>query len=212
MKTKSYPPAEIMTDYSGLRLRLKGMDRERFLSNKERELFDIPPGYWTDRDMRDIGWRHESICVFLWALGSIKAVPPYDYQFDQGHEDYSEFLGQILGSNSASLRPAEDIDLQRELAEMWHWRSRTMRLIQDGQMPPPGFTFPQIIATAATKFHQLKWIGPLIKNDFPVLGKAYSDLAPKEFQLLSSIAGQRHYALNWLCGYAFDWDKVPTDT
>jgi Domain of unknown function (DUF4272) len=24
--------------------------------------------------------------------------------------------------------------------------------------------------------------------------------------------GQRRYALNWLCGYAADWDSVPTDT
>ena len=23
---------------------------------------------------------------------------------------------------------------------------------------------------------------------------------------------ERHYALNWLCGYASDWDSVPTDT
>jgi hypothetical protein len=27
-----------------------------------------------------------------------------------------------------------------------------------------------------------------------------------------SAAAERHYALNWLCGYASDWDSVPTET
>lgn len=29
---------------------------------------------------------------------------------------------------------------------------------------------------------------------------------------MTSIAIERHYALNWLCGYAEDWDSVPTET
>jgi uncharacterized protein DUF4272 len=29
---------------------------------------------------------------------------------------------------------------------------------------------------------------------------------------VAPIAGQRHYALNWLCGYGANWDSVPTDT
>jgi hypothetical protein len=30
--------------------------------------------------------------------------------------------------------------------------------------------------------------------------------------LVASIARERHRAFNWLCGYAADWDRVPTDT
>ena len=29
---------------------------------------------------------------------------------------------------------------------------------------------------------------------------------------LTAAVVERHYALNWLCGYASDWDSVPTDT
>jgi len=29
---------------------------------------------------------------------------------------------------------------------------------------------------------------------------------------VTAAAVERHYALNWLCGYASDWDSVPTDT
>jgi hypothetical protein len=33
-----------------------------------------------------------------------------------------------------------------------------------------------------------------------------------EYAAVTSSAAERHYALNWLCGYASDWDRVPTDT
>jgi hypothetical protein len=51
-----------------------------------------------------------------------------------------------------------------------------------------------------------------IDGDFPAFGKAYSALTEREFVHCAWIAVGRHRALNWLCGYAENWDEVPTDT
>ena len=51
-----------------------------------------------------------------------------------------------------------------------------------------------------------------VDGDFPAFGKAYRDLDDDEYARATSIALERHRALNWLCGYASDWDNVPTDT
>jgi hypothetical protein len=37
-------------------------------------------------------------------------------------------------------------------------------------------------------------------------------LSDDEYSYCRSLAVERHKALNWLCGYAERWDKVPTDT
>ena len=43
---------------------------------------------------------------------------------------------------------------------------------------------------------------------------SYRDLTDEEWSSIRSIAFERHFALNWLCGYAPDnrWDETPTDT
>ena len=49
---------------------------------------------------------------------------------------------------------------------------------------------------------------------FLAFGKAYRDLGPEEYAIATSIARERHFALNWLCGHAPGnrWDETPTDT
>jgi hypothetical protein len=51
-----------------------------------------------------------------------------------------------------------------------------------------------------------------IDGDFPAYGKSYRALDAGEYAAVTSRAVERQYALNWLCGYASDWDSVPTDT
>ncbi len=57
-------------------------------------------------------------------------------------------------------------------------------------------------------------IPAVIGNDFPVFGRSYRDITSEEFAVVTSIAMERHKALNWLCGYAprNRWDETPTDT
>lgn len=51
-----------------------------------------------------------------------------------------------------------------------------------------------------------------IDGDFPAFDKAYREATAEESEVLRSIALERHYTLNWLCGMGEDWDEVPTDT
>ena len=51
-----------------------------------------------------------------------------------------------------------------------------------------------------------------IDDDSPAFGKTYRDLTDDEWSTMHSIATERLYALNWLCGYAANWDDVRCDT
>ncbi len=53
-----------------------------------------------------------------------------------------------------------------------------------------------------------------IEGDFPAHGRSYAQLTADEWSAVSSIAMERHKALNWLCGYApgNKWEDTPTDT
>jgi hypothetical protein len=41
-----------------------------------------------------------------------------------------------------------------------------------------------------------------IDESFPVNGKAYRELSTQEWSEVRSITVERHFVLNWLCGYA----------
>ena len=163
--------------------------------------------------------RHESYLGF----GAACRVPAYDTQGDLDelkavpHERIEWFI------KSATIRPQTEIDRARDVAELWHWRSRTRQLVEEGRpfsadepmMKAAGFrSFDDIVRIAAQKAHQDGVIPPPIDLDFPVKGKAYRDLTVDEWSEVRSITTERHFALNWLCGYAPGnrWDETPTET
>ena len=51
-------------------------------------------------------------------------------------------------------------------------------------------------------------------DDYPIMSKAYRELTNDEWSQVRSVTVERHFALNWLCGYApgNQWDNTPTDT
>jgi hypothetical protein len=77
--------------------------------------------------------------------------------------------------------------------------------------PPKGWTYEKIIKAAAQHW-QKQGLFKAIKGDYPAFGKSYAKLTEDEWQSCRSIATERLYGLNWLCGYAADWDRVPTGT
>ena len=48
-----------------------------------------------------------------------------------------------------------------------------------------------------------------VDNDFPLFGKAFANLTEDEMEEASTIAAARRLALDWLCGFATEWDNVP---
>lgn len=194
-------------------LRTEGLWED--MSPSERELFERPVREITVKQRIVGSWRVESILCLAWALGLRDAIPSYDAKSDP--EKILALLPTETAAftRSARLRPASEIGEARDIAELWHWRSRTRQLEEQGYRPEPGIPELDAIVREATKHSAADGAIPQpIDGDFPTLGKAYRDLSPDEWALVRSITLERHFALNWLCGYApgNEWDDTPTAT
>jgi hypothetical protein len=181
-------------------------------SPKERAFFTAGLMDRTQQQLIDSSWGIESVGCCLWALGKLEALPPYDTEVAPGVASLMPEPGEKL-----SLRAEAELEKARSAAELWHWRSRTRQLVESGFEFPPlpdGMTMDDVIRMASETAHGQGDAGEPIKGDFPILGKAYRDLTAEEYSLATSIASERHKALNWICGLApgNDWDRTPTDT
>ncbi len=187
------------------------------LSPWEREYSRTTMLTMSARQQIDASWRTEAFQILLWALGLVDNVPPYDVEVEHDllkafPPDRSEiFVAQ------ARLRPEEILDAARDVAELWHWRSRTRQLVQAGDVFPQSkelHSYDDVVRAAAAHAHQNGDIPSVIDGDFPACGKAYRDLSEGEWSKVTSISIERHFALNWICGYSPDglWDDTPTDT
>jgi Domain of unknown function (DUF4272) len=182
------------------------------LSGSERKLLAKPLADWTGDELIGANWRSESMGVLLWALSALDDMPPYDARFER-LPSFVPLLAPTIGfRKETDLRPAEEIARARAVAELWHWRARTRQLQERGETPAGGRDLDAIAREAATLAHADGSIPPPVEGDFPAYGKAFGALDPEEYSDVSAGAAERHYALNWLCGSAGDWDSVPTDT
>jgi hypothetical protein len=183
-------------------------------SLKEKTIMSKKLGFWSKQDLIDSSWRKESLGILLWSLSMIEKIPEYDTEFDE------ETIMKIVFDSpvdkfrkSIKLRTKKEIQTAREIAEHWHWRSRTTQVIEEGNVTPPaGLTFDKIIENSAEGGYKEGFNQKPIEGDFPVLNKAYKALTDVEYSVITSIAMERHFSLNWLSGYSNDWDSTPTDT
>jgi hypothetical protein len=171
----------------------------------------------TMRQRINASWMAESIMCLLWALGHKKQIPDYDQQYDLQSDKRSGADLLRDATQRAVLRPQSEIEKQRDWAELWHWRCRTHSLLATGEIPealPDGTPMAKIIGMTAEKAAEDGIFAQPIGGDFPVFGKAFHEVSEDELGQLTSIAMERHKALNWLCGYAprNRWSETPTDT
>ena len=201
--------------------RLRSDNLWDFVSVSEKKFFETPVQNLTERELINVSWRSEAIHVLLWALGVIPQMLPYD------KPARTEALAKLPAEgkefiSSAKLHEEKEIDHAREIAELWHWRSRTRQLQEAARpfeaneaMKKAGLnSYEDIIRITATTAAKGGDIPTCIADDFPVAGKAYRDLTAEEWSQVSSVSVERHFTLNWLCGHApgNDWDRTPTDT
>jgi hypothetical protein len=166
---------------------------------------------------RNAMWRLESVVAFMWAMKLVEEFPPFDTQFEGELLQKLPYENIVEFFDAAVLHPEDVIEEKRSLAELWHWRSRTRELIEMNGEPPEelGFSsFDEIVQKVAKQAYEHGELPEIVNNDFSAKGKAYRDLSDEEWSDVKSITVERHYALNWLCGYAPDnkWDQTPTDT
>jgi hypothetical protein len=193
------------------KLRSQGevVERSRALGDELRvALAKLPTD---DPGVVDAVWRGEALGTLLWAL-QLTELPAYDQPFDAEQVAAVELDDADL--RDTALRDAEEIELERDSARLWHWRARTTSLQAAGalELPERYATFDQLIAATAMRGYEQGVLPPPMRGDFGAYGKVYRHLAPEQHAEAHSIAVERHHALNWLCGEGETWDDVPLDT
>jgi hypothetical protein len=151
-------------------------------------------------------WRGEALGTLLWSLHLLE-LPPYDRPFD---------TDEVVEANPATgeLRDADELELERDAARLWHWRARTSELQASGalELPARYSSFDQLIAATAMRGHDEGLLPAPIRGDFRAYGKVYRHLTPEQQAEAHSVAVERHHALNWLAGEGTSWADVPLDT
>jgi hypothetical protein len=188
------------------KLRSQGevVERSQALGNELRAALAQLPS--EEPAVVDAVWRGEALGTLLWALQLLE-LPAYDQPFD------AEQVGSV-DLEEAELREAEEIELERDSARLWHWRARTTSLQAAGalELPERYATFDQLIAATAMRGYEQGVLPAPMRGDFRAYGKVYRHLTPEQHAEAHSIAVERHHALNWLCGAGTTWDDVPLDT
>lgn len=219
-RAKFQEQARLQRDQSWRALRDAGLWRH--LSPSEQEHAQSTIATMTEQQQAGASWRMEAAQTLMWDLCLVPELPSYDTlashdlikQIPSG--DMIDFI------KSSRLRDQSEIDRARDIAESWHWRSRTRELIERGdafpddvKMKAAGFnSYHDFIRLSARSGAEDGTIPPCIEEDFPAKGKAYRNLTEGEWSEVRSITAERHYTLNWLCGYApkNEWDETPTGT
>jgi hypothetical protein len=189
-----------------LRSQSEVIERSRALQGEvEAGLGQVAGGSADDAAVAAV-WRGEALGTLLWSLQLVE-LPPYDRPFD---------AAVVVRTNlsAARMRDAQDVDLERQSARLWHWRARTTVLQARGvaELPPPYASFDQLIAATAMRGFEQELLPAPMRGDFPAYGKVYRHLSPEQIVEADQIAAERHHALNWLCGLGDSWDAVPLDT
>jgi hypothetical protein len=188
------------------KLRSQGeiVERSRALGDELRAALAKLPS--DDPAVVDAIWRGEALGTLLWALQLVE-LPAYDQPFD------AEEVAAVQ-LDEADLREAEELELERDSARLWHWRARTTSLQAAGalELPERYATFDQLIAATAMRGYEQGVLPAPMRGDFRAYGKVYRHLSPEQHAEAHSLAVERHHALNWLCGAGETWDDVPLDT
>jgi hypothetical protein len=187
------------------------------MCDDERKFLQTGVMETTDQQRIYASWLAESMLCLLWVLGRVEILPGYDKQ--TSHELITAHAGENIQElmKTATLRPPQEIDEQRDFAELWHWRCRTRKLLEAGRIPAVlenGLTMEKVIEMSAAKAAEARAFDAPIGNDFPTFGKPFREMNATEFASVTSISQERHKAFNWLCGYAPGnrWSETPTDT
>lgn len=174
---------------------LKNSGVEDELEPDEWEVVQRPLGKLDSQSHINATWRLEGLCMLAWALGKFE-MPPHDQMVD-----VNELWGSIgLLDDQLTrellerpvLRSMDELRATQEKSFALHWRLRNYGLT------PEVMDFQEFAATC--------WFGPLsiegvnlVDGDLGLMGKRIDEATEDELSLASSIALERHMAINWLC-------------
>jgi hypothetical protein len=170
----------------------------------------VPAQLW-----EDIEGAAEGAVALLWALGYLEEMPAYDWRPDLPPiAQHVPVMGDATGFvEQASLRSRVEIEKARTLAEIWHWRADTTRILMErpNEASVSNWYRREVLALTAQWAAEGSDASALIEGDMPAFGKSYAALTEDEWWHCYMLAIERHRAVNWLCGYDEAWDDVPID-
>jgi len=164
------------------------------------------PGSPSDPALVEAVWQSEALGTLLWAL-QLAELPPYDEPFVPEEAAAADLRG-------AELRDADEIDLERESARLWHWRARTAEVQAEAPeaLPPRYASFDQLVASVAMRGYEQGLLPEPARGDFRAYGTAYRSLDDGLLTEAHAIAAERHQALSWLASPGTPWDEAALDT
>lgn len=185
---------------------IRGAGAEEELEEGERKLLEAV--LIEEKERVDASWRVEGLAVLAWAL-KLSELPAHDCPIDPqlvltsiGFRDPSASRRLI---SEASLRPEGEIEAMRLRLLAIHWRVREFSL------NPQPLDFPEISRTA--------WFGPLeltgvelAERDLSIHGLPIHRADEVAIRETSSIAMERHLAINWLCGFSSLYSETDIST
>jgi hypothetical protein len=197
-----------------LRSWVRGQGIDPYLSAVERHALGQPLNEIDDDTLFALSWRLQALVAILWALHKIEPMPTYAESYSADALQPLLPFGQPIEGflTTTRLRTEEELVMERHRAEFWNWRARTDLLRRQGMKPPAGETYDTTIARAVQTALDEGVVTEVRDGDVLCNGVPYRVLSPEAFADAASTAQERHFALNWMCGYAEDWDDTPTDT
>ncbi len=180
-------------------------------------------GYRMDKyEHKAATWRMECVGMLMWALQLLDSWPVIDREIDADLLKSVVVRKPRLLSKYPRLRDHREISRKRDLMELWHWRVRTRQLIEEGRPIELGEqgrrmginSYDDIVRISAKAAFEQGDLCEIIDDDFAFLGKPFRSLEVKEYHMATSVIMERHFALNWMCGFSPHnrWDDTPTDT
>ncbi len=179
---------------------------------RERGLLGTRVGGLLPDLVADASWQTEALLALGWALRLVETMPPYDAAADPAallRVVPAPWESTEAFRRGAQLRDETEIAIERERAELWHWRAEVENLLRDAAVDrsEPLAAIEEVGREAAAT----GLVPSLLDGDFPVRGRPYRDAQPAVLGELGAVAAERVLALNWLSGFGTSWDDVPLD-
>jgi hypothetical protein len=179
------------------------------LEREERDLLKTRVGRADKAIAANASWRGEGLAVLAWSLGQFQlpaydeAVVPIAAQDSVGLAN-AAFARELL--DSATLRPAEDIERFATHATVVTWRLRQFR------MAPLPLHFAAYMRAQAS-FRET-WLEGLrfVDGDLAIGDRAISNADPEKVAHCERIALQRQIAVYWIQGDHPTYSKVDPST
>ena len=178
------------------------------LEPDEAKVLQRPVGTLDERAFLDSMWRVEGLAVLAWAL-NLHPLPPHDetvvpFELYEALGFRDVDAGRSIIAN-AQLRDADELEQMLGLLLGVHWRVRDYSLRQE--------------AMDFLDFAKNNWFGGfdigqtrVIQGDLAIGDHAIDDASPEQVEMASSIASERHLAINWLHGYSEVYSETDTST